>query len=82
MGLADKGLISGSSSEGLDSTPQQGRHGPHRLRQMRETAVRVETASRGGGSDGGVGGGSKGESVGEEIEKKRESERGGRGVDA
>lgn len=79
MGLADKGLISGSSSEGLDSTPQQGRHGPRRLRQMRETAVRVETASRGGGRDGRVGGGrSKGESVGEEIEKKRESERGER----
>lgn len=56
MGLADKGLISGSSSEGLDSTPQQGRHGPRRLRQMRETAVRVETASRGGGRDGEEGG--------------------------
>lgn len=51
MGLADKGLISGSSSEGLDSTPQQGRHGPRRLRQMLETAVRVETP-RGEGRDG------------------------------
>lgn len=49
MGLADKGLISGSSSEGLDSTPQQGRHGPRRLRQMLETAVRAETQSREGG---------------------------------
>lgn len=45
MGLADKGLISGSSSEGLDSTPQQGQHGP--LRQMLETAVRVETPREG-----------------------------------
>lgn len=51
MGLADKGLISGSSSEGPDSTPQQGRHGPRRLRQMLETAVRAETQS-GEGGDG------------------------------
>lgn len=43
MGLADKGLISGSSSEGLDSTPQQGRHGLCGLREMLETAVRAET---------------------------------------
>lgn len=52
MGLADKGLISGSSSEGLDSTPQQGRHGPLRLRQMLETAVRAETQKGEGKSKG------------------------------
>lgn len=46
MGLADKGLISGSSSEGLDSTPQPGQHGL--LRQMRGTAVRVEAARKDG----------------------------------
>lgn len=60
MGLADKGLISGSSSEGMDSTPQQGRHGPCRLRQMLQTAARVETLG-GEGRDG---------------ESKGESERG------
>lgn len=49
MGLADKGLISGSSSEGLDSTPQQGRYGPRRLKQMLETAVRAETLRGEGG---------------------------------
>lgn len=51
MGLADKGLISGSSSEGLDSTPQQGRHGPCRLREMLETAVRAETLRGEGGTE-------------------------------
>lgn len=62
MGLADKGLISGSSSEGLDSTPQQGRHGPRRLRQMLETAVRAETLRGEGGME------KVKEKVGEEIE--------------
>lgn len=62
MGLADKGLISGSSSEGLDSTPQQGRHGPRRLRQMLETAVRAETLRGEGGTE------KVEEKVGEEIE--------------
>lgn len=51
MGLADKGLISGSSSEGLISTPQQGRHGARRLRRMLETAVRAETRTERGGWD-------------------------------
>ena len=64
MGLADKGLISGSSSKGLDSTPQPGRHGPRRLRQMLETAVGAETL-RGEGGMGKVE-----EKVGEEIERK------------
>lgn len=65
MGLADKGLISGSSSEGLDSTPQQGRHGPRRLRQMLETALRVETPR-----EGRVGMEKVKEKVGEEIERR------------
>lgn len=81
MGLADKGLISGSSSEGLDSTPQQGRHGPRRLRQMRETAVRVETASRGAGRDGGVEGVEVKEKVWERRLRRRGRAKGGRGVD-
>lgn len=51
MGLADKGLISGSSSEGLDCTPQQGRH---RLRWLKlEAAVRAETQRVGEGGGGG-----------------------------
>lgn len=62
MGLPDKGLISESSSEGLDSTPQQGRHGPRRLRQLLETAVRAETRR-------GEGGMKKVEEKVEEIEK-------------
>lgn len=62
MGLADKGLISGSSSEGLDSTPQQGRHGPCRLREMLETAVRAETLRGEGGTEKQKG------KAGEEIE--------------
>ena len=64
MGLADKGLISGSSSEGLDSTPQQGRHGPRGLKQMLETAVGAETLRGEGGTE------KVKEKVGEEIERR------------